>query len=340
MPRVGLLWRKEWDPSDRADECKLSGVFAAFAGLGVRAEPVVFTEEDEPRVRAQLQALDGVLVWVNPIEQGRDRSTLDTLLRDAAAAGVWVSAHPDVILRMATKEVLVDARHLGWGSDTCVYRTSDEFRNGLAGRLAAIGPLVVKQRRGMGGLGVWRVELASPLTVRVQHAAAGSEVEELPLDEFFRRCESYFEGDGLMVDQPFQARLAEGMIRAYLTLDHVVGFTHQYPRGLMPPGRGDRPTSKLFERADAPPYARLRQLLETEWVPALQEIAAVPTEELPVIWDADFLLGPPIEGGLDSYVLCEINASSTFSFPEHAMPAVARAALDRIAENLVRTSSA
>jgi hypothetical protein len=49
-----------------------------------------------------------------------------------------------------------------------------------------------------------------------------------------------------------------------------------------------------------------------------------------VIWDADFLYGPKDASGADSYVLCEINASSTFAFPEHAMPGVARAAIDRM----------
>jgi hypothetical protein len=340
VPRIGLLWRKEWDPVHGTDACKLAGVFAAFAALGIEAEPVVFTEADAAVVRTQLLALDGVLVWVNPVEQGRDRSVLDALLRDAAAAGVWVSAHPDVILRMATKQVLADTQHLSWGSDTRLYRTSNELRDSLPARLAETGPVVLKQRRGMGGMGVWRVELVSAATVRVQHAASRSGVEELSLDAFLDRCEHYFDGDGLMVDQPFQERLAEGMIRAYLVHDSVVGFTHQYPRGLMPPGPDDRPTSKLFELAEAPPYARLRGLLETEWVPALQEIAAVATHELPVIWDADFLLGPRTEDGTDSYVLCEINASSTFSFPGHAMPAVAHAALARVEGNLVRTSSA
>lgn len=343
-PGVGLLWRKEWDPVDVAAEgtnaCRLSGVFAAFAGLGVEAEPVVFTEDDAAIVRDRLLALDGVLVWVNPIEQGRDRSMLDALLRAAAAAGTWVSAHPDVIQRIATKEVLVDTQHLSWGSDARLYRTADELRSGLPARLAATGPLVLKQRRGMGGMGVWRVELVSVETVRVQHAASGGVVVELPLGEFLNRCAQYFDGDGLMVDQPFQPRLAEGMIRAYLVHDRVVGFTHQYPRGLMPSGPDDRPASKIFEPAEAPAYARLRRLLEAEWVPALQEIAAVPTRELPVIWDADFLLGPRTEDGADGYVLCEINASSTFSFPEHAMPAVARAALGCIHENPLRTSAA
>ena len=34
-----------------------------------------------------------------------------------------------------------------------------------------------------------------------------------------------------MVEQPFQERIGEGMIRVYLTHDEVVGFAHQYPRG-------------------------------------------------------------------------------------------------------------
>ena len=65
--------------------------------------------------------------------------------------------------------------------------------------------------------------------------------------------------------------------------------------------------------------------------PRAQRIVGVDRHSLPVIWDADFLLGEKNESGEDTYVLCEINASSTFAFPEHAMPTVARAALDRIA---------
>jgi len=73
-------------------------VFAALADAGVDAEPVVYEDDVLDTVRAQLAALDGVLVWVNPIHEGRNRAKLDALLRDVAARGVWVSAHPDVIL--------------------------------------------------------------------------------------------------------------------------------------------------------------------------------------------------------------------------------------------------
>ena len=322
--KVGLLWRAEWDPSTDGNACKLQGVFAAFAELGVQAEPVVYSDETVESVRDQLLALDGVLVWVNPIEQGRDRSLLDPLLREAAESGVWVSAHPDVILKMGTKQVLADTAHLSWGTETHVYRTAGELRAQLPDRLSSRGPLVLKQHRGMGGAGVWKVELDGE-DLRIQHASGDGATERVTVDDFARRCEAYFEGEGRLVEQPFQPRISDGMIRAYLTHDRVVGFTHQYPRGLMPPGPDGRPRSKVFEAPIAPAYAGLRARLETEWVPGLQAALGLETHDLPVIWDADFLFGP--EG---SHVLCEINVSSTFAFPELAMPGVAAAAVDRI----------
>jgi hypothetical protein len=65
-------------------------------------------------------------------------------------------------------------------------------------------------------------------------------------------------------------------------------------------------------------------------VPELQRRLDLDRDSLPVIWDIDFLYGPRTDGE-ESYVLCEINASSTFAFPERAMPGVAEAALAQIA---------
>jgi hypothetical protein len=228
--------------------------------------------------------------------------------------------------------VLVDTRHMGWGTDTRVYRSATELREALAHRLATNGPLVLKQHRGMGGHGVWKVDLApgGAADVLVQHAASRDGPERMPLESFVNHCEQYFLRSGRLIEQPFQPRLAEGMIRAYLTHGDVVGFTHQYPRGLMPPGADDRPSGKRFEAASEPRFAELRARLEADWVPQLCEIAGVGAGSLPVIWDADFLFGRKTPSGEDSYVLCEINASSTFAFPELAMPGVARAALDAI----------
>src|SRR4051794_22985683 len=157
--RIGLLYRREWDAVEDPAASKLHGVFAALAELGVAAEPVVYSDDTVERVRAQLLELDGVLVWVNPIQDGLDRAQLDPLLRDVAGAGVFVSAHPDVILRLGTKQVLVDTRGLSWGTDTRAHPSAAALRE----RLAAIDrPIVLKQHRGMGGGGVWKVAPVEP----------------------------------------------------------------------------------------------------------------------------------------------------------------------------------
>ncbi len=335
MTNVGLLWRREWDLPDGdapiAESCRLRGVFSAFQGLGVRAEPVIYADERIAEVREQLLRLDGVLVWVNPIEQGLDRSRLDALLRDVSEAGVWVSAHPDVIKRMATKRVLFDTQGMSWGTETRLYLSPAELRAGLA-TVDGSGVRVLKQERGMGGQGVWMVERdeSGGDAIRVREAVRGAPQLQLSLDAFVAQCEPYFERGGIMVEQPFQKRIAEGMIRAYLTHDRVVGFAHQYPAGLRPESAGEPPPGKTFETASAPAFQRLRDAVESEWVPQMQRQLDLVTEQLPVIWDADFLFGPKTASGEDSYVLCEINASSTFAFPEHAMPVVAEAALARI----------
>jgi hypothetical protein len=305
-------------------------MFAAFAALGVDAEPVVYSDSRAIAVREQLHELDGVLVWVNPIEHGLDRSRLDPLLREAARAGVFVSAHPDAIQRLATKRVLVDTAAMSWSAETHLYATHAQLESELPARLAERGPLVLKQHWGMGCAGVWKVELAAA-GVRIQHAAAAAPPQDVSVEAFLRRCEPYFSGGGAMVEQPFQPRLAEGMIRVYLCHDAVVGFAHQYPRGLLPPDVASRlPTEKVFLAPSAGEYQRLRRQLESRWIAELQRLVRVDRGSLPVIWDIDFLYGPKTDAGNDTYVLCEINASSTFAFPEHAMPAVARAALEQV----------
>jgi hypothetical protein len=189
----------------------------------------------------------------------------------------------------------------------------------------------------MGGEGVWKIESDGWGSVIVQHASGGAAPERESLDGFLRRCDPYFTGTGLNVEQPYQERLPEGMIRAYLTHDRVVGFTHQYPRGLMSPGHDSRPRSKEFEPPTSPAYQHLRERVETEWVPEMKATLGLDTEVLPVTWDADFPYGRA--SGADSYVLCEINVSSTFAFPGFAMPTVSLAAIRRIRSRGENTST-
>jgi hypothetical protein len=54
-------------------------------------------------------------------------------------------------------------------------------------------------------------------------------------------------------------------------------------------------------------------------------------EELPVLWDADFLYGPKDASGADTYVLCEINVSSVDVFPAETLVALGDAVAARLA---------
>ncbi len=341
--RLALLWRGDREARRNATphNNRLSPVFEALAALGARAEPAVYVDDMAFEVREQLLKLDGVLVWVNPISDGQDRIALDAMLRDVASRGVWVSAHPDVIRKMGVKEVLHRTKRLGWGTDTHLYRAVGAFREEFPPRLLLAGPRVLKQNRGNGGQGVWKVELVTPSAsegamVRVLQAARGSAPEDMPLGDFMGRCETYFAADGCIVDQPYQPRLPDGMIRCYMGTDKVVGFGHQLIKALIPPppegpdSEAARSGLRIMHPASAAAFQALRTKMEAEWTPQLMRLLDINAESLPIIWDADFLYGPRTAAGEDTYVLCEINVSSVFPFPEQAPAEIARRALGRL----------
>jgi hypothetical protein len=253
---------------------------------------------------------------------------------------------------MGTKEVVYRTRELGWGCDTHLYRSMEEMRGMLPGRLTSGNVRVLKQYRGNGGLGVWKVEwdggMAPPQPasiIRVRQARRGSIEEQITLDDFFLRCAPYFEGDGSMIDQAYQERLPDGMIRCYLVHDRVAGFGHQAVNALFPappgapPSEAPLPGPRLYYPPTQSEFQHLKRKVEQEWVPAMQQLLAIRTEQLPILWDCDFLLGPQSSSGEDTYVLCEINVSSIAPFPESAAPYVAQATLARIRETRKKRNS-
>ena len=336
--RVALVWRGYRRTAFEASGLPPIGRALERRGVDVRDAP--FSEEAVDEVRKQLFDVDAVLVWVDPIStrDGRNRSVLDALLRDVASRGIWVSAHPDVILRMASKDVLVTTMGMEWGSDCNLYESEHELAVDLPGRLRQ-GPLVLKQRRGNGGDGVWKVELVHDAAaggpdpvVRVLHARRGSAVEELRLGDFLARCSAYFDDGGGMVGQPFQERLDEGQIRCYIVDGRVSGFGHHYVAGLVSQTAG-RPQSRhprMYFGPSYPEFQALKGKLEGGWIDEMLEVLGLQPDELPILWDADFFLGPKDAAGADTYVLGEINASSVDIFPGETLTALADAVTARL----------
>ncbi|HEY0649791.1 Cj0069 family protein [Phenylobacterium sp.] len=327
--RVAVVWRGDAQARAAVDPAtiRLAPIFRALADAGLLAEPCVYDESFVEDVREQLLACDAALVWVNPLAAGARRDALDALLEEVEAAGVLVSARPSTIAAMGVKSVLYRTRDLGWGSDVRLYESIEAFATAFPASLAEAGPRVLKQDRGNDGQGVWKVERVGDL-VEVREAHADGAPRRLPTADFLvERMPDL--ATGPLVDQAYQPRLPEGMIRAYMAGGRVAGFGHHLVRALAPPDAGPG-GPRLYSGPDDPRFQRLRHLMESEWTPGLLHTLRLAPDDLPAVWDADFLLGPKDAAGQDSYVLCEINVSSVFPLPDEAPAALAAVLRERL----------
>jgi len=347
--RIAILFPAPADPnqSTKIEDTRYGAIAAALRGAGIEVEGAPYTDEAVEAVQVQLLRVDGVLVWVNPVERDRSRAVLDAMLDDIASKGILVSAHPDTIRKMGTKEVLYRTRAMGWGCDTQHYPTIQALREALPRALAEGGPRVLKQIRGNGGNGVWKVECAvsagasrsvcsEDTRIRVRHAKRGSIEESISLGDLLRRFEPYYAAGGQLIDQAYQPRLTDGMVRCYVVGGRVAGFGEQLVNALYPaapgadPETAPQPGLRLYYPPTRPDFQPLKRKIESEWIDALCRALSLDPTALPVIWDADFLYGPKDAAGVDTYVLCEINVSSVYPFPDEALAPLASETLARL----------
>jgi hypothetical protein len=332
--KVALLYPGDRAARDRADPAasRFAALFDALAAAGVSAEPAVWHDDFADEVAQQLRGMQVVLVWCNPIEDGRRRDRLDALLRDVAQNGVIVSAHPDAILRLGTKVVLFETRDLPFGSDVHRIDSLAQLAAELPPRLRH-SARVLKQHRGHSGIGVWSVEQSAEGVLTVQHAQRGSTPQRMDMTTLQATLAPYFEpaAGGHMIDQAWQPRLAEGMVRAYLVEDRVAGFGHQAINALHPDS--PQPGPRLYHGPELAGFQSLRQQLESTWVAQLCDGVGLAREHLPLLWDCDFMLGELTADGEQRYVLCEINVSSVSPFPPSSIAPLVDAiklGLDRV----------
>jgi hypothetical protein len=349
--RVAILFPADSDLllATSLEKSRFAETAAALRAAGLEVIAAPYTDEIATEVRERLSTVDGVMVWFNPIERGRDRTVLNAMLREVASQGAFVSAHPDVIDRIGTKEVLYRTRSMGWGCDTSFYETADAMRSGLPKSLRRSGKRVLKQIRGQSGDGIWLVapeddrgapttDYANDALLRVRHAKRGSPEEVLTLEAFLTRCSGYFTAAGGMIDQAYQPRLPEGMVRCYLVADRVAGFGEQLINALYPAAPGaaahtaPEPGPRLYYPPTRADFQRLKDMLERQWLDELCTAVGIEKRDLPLLWDADFLYGAKDADGADTYVLCEINVSSVYPFPDDALVPLAMATRARLAE--------
>lgn len=314
LQKIAIVWRGDWRAPDAATkyEARLKPVRDALRAAHFEVEPFAFSEERADAFRELLLTCGGALVWVNPIADGRDRSMLDAILRDAAEQGAWVSAHPDVIAAMATKEVLYRTRELGWGSDTKIYASVEAFAAGFRDGSGSINR-VLKPVRGNDGRGVMRVS-GGPELFAVQSVSEDSETS-VSWDGVVERVSAMFQATPMIVDQECQDT-RRGMVRCYMSFDRVIGFAEQSPRSSTHSFAMN--SSKAMHAPDDTKFADLRECMDKDWVPGMKRKLELETSMLPALWDADFLYRHARDKRRSRYALCEINASCVSPFPSCA----------------------
>jgi hypothetical protein len=113
--------------------------------------------------------------------------------------------------------------------------------------------------------------------------------------------------------------------------ERCAGFGHHKVRALVDaPADRTGAGPRLYSSNADPRFQRLRRLMEDEWTPQLSSLLAIERRDLPMIWDADFMLGPRDANGGDTYVLGEINVSSVFPIPDEAPSEIASRVADRL----------
>jgi hypothetical protein len=332
--KIGLMWHGDREARDRVllATSRFAKLGEELSTVGFSPEAVIYNDDYLEEVREQLLQLSAVQVWVNPVVEGRDRSKLDQLLREVNLAGVKVFTHPDTILRMGTKQVLVDTQDMSWGSDISEYSSLEDLEARLPTRLVD-GPKVLKQMRGHSGGGIWRVERTDEGMIRLRHAQREAIEETVPLSQLLTTMEPYFVGNSKMIEQAYQPRLPEGITRVYMVGDRVGGFGHQAINALIPSVDGAEPPvpgPRLYYPPTQQEFQIIGSRMETEWVDELVNCLGMVKSDLPLLWDADFLLGPKDEAGGDTYVLCEINVSCVTPYPEWANPLMAKTLLEKL----------
>jgi hypothetical protein len=319
-PTVGiLLYGSGGQLRDAPTEENYRHLARRFIEQGWALHTLTYHDTRRDVVRNEAISCDAVLVWINPIEPGLDRSSLDSFLRELSFSGVLVSAHPEVILKIGTKDVLVETQRIGWSIDARAYRSFADFKDQFPELIRRDGVRVLKQHRGNSGQGVWKISFVSGDYI-VQPATRGALAEtksESELMGFFQS--QVFARGSHIVDQAWAATLPRGMVRAYLCGAKVSGFGYQEINALYSVRPEDdfsprQPSRRHYYTGECHLFQSLRLRLERDWLPALQAHFNIQAHELPLIWDADFFLGDS-----DQYFLCEINASCVSPFPESAV---------------------
>lgn len=247
------------------------------------------------------------------------------MLLSLSKKGCIVSAHPEVILKMGTKDILFKTKNMGWGSDTAIYNNFEHFQNEFPSTIRKCKVRVLKQYRGNGGNGVFKISEQEDNKIAITHAISGDKTKILTMTDFFEEFKPFFLNNGALIDQEWNSNIQNGMVRCYVSGNKVAGFGYQEINALYEISNGNGitfipPGKRYYFTENCGLFSDLKEIMESRWIPELQTSLEISDELMPVIWDADFFINSiNTLSAIGKYTLCEINVSCVSPFPPSAI---------------------
>ncbi len=320
-------------------------IVRAFENLGWICEVLYFRDEWKDEIYEYTKAnFSGFISRINPGNLPYGEELYFETLRKLSEIGVVAISHPDEMLKLGAKDILIKLKNTAFAArDTYGYHSIKEFRNRFPFSLAQ-KQRVLKQNRGSTGVGIWKVEIYDdtktfeneplPLDTLVQCTEAQDNHMEIhTLDDFMMLCEKYMvENNSMLIDMPYLERISEGELRLLLIGEKPMAVIHKKPSI-----SEDAFSATMFSGAkytifQPEVYPDLIRFFEAN---ALQIIKYAKLKSFPMLWTADFILDFD-EQKKDKYVLSEINCSCV-GIPEKLIGefenSFAREVIERIESN-------
>ena len=327
-------------PGDRAARPRGSGEpfrspFRAFAAAGVRAEPAVWHDDFADEVAANCGACTACSSGATR-SKAAAAATGSTrccarwhagVLRQRASRGHPAPGHqgragrdprPAIRQRRAPASTASNSSPRSCPPDCGAARACS---SSIAGTAASASG--VSRRRPTSAAAAESV--ARPAWQRRgAHGPAG----------LLQRMAPYFEPaqGGHMIDQAWQPRLADGMVRAYLVEDRVTGFGHQAVNALCP-ARGGEPARSRVRACTTGRLARVpaaEALLESSGLSCCASASASRASSCRCCGTATSCSASRRPTGAERFVLCEINVSSVSPFPPSSIAPLVEAVRRRV----------
>ncbi|KAJ9461867.1 hypothetical protein DIPPA_22635 [Diplonema papillatum] len=294
-------------------------IVTALAKRGVRAEVVYYRNEWVDSLLDYVT--ERAVAYISRVNtralQGGEKPYFD-FLSALSEKGLVGMSPPDVMASFESKDAL--AKLAGTGlvpDDTYAYYDSASLREKFAVTLSR-GERILKQNRGAGGVGMWRVRCEPGVSVTPGEAlppdtrimctqAADNHTDYFTLQKFMDICEPYLAGDGgLVVDTKFLPRVKEGEIRVLSVAGVPVFVVHKK--------RADG--AEAFSAALHASSARYTYESPQSWPVLTNQVKeALPKigqllgfKDPPLVWTADFLVDNDAAGS-DKYTLSELRCA-------------------------------